>query len=189
MNKNHMNPASIHLSLINFTDFQFSVTFISQIRRVNHLATISLNLLLTLCASNLVFIVGVQTSKNLFKCEMIAVLLHYFHLSTAVWGLCHSFSIYDYVVNENVPVIKYNNLVAFGASAVFVLVRTISELDWCQNYNAQILMKWMLFSLFLADCDVSSHSLYQATAMKSTIIVGCPYKNRWFSILWYQHRF
>lgn len=94
----------------------------SQIRRVNHLATISLNLLLTLCASNLVFIVGVQTSKNIFKCEMIAVLLHYFHLSTAVWGLCHSFSIYDYVVNENVPVIKYNNLLAFGASAVFVLV-------------------------------------------------------------------
>lgn len=90
---------------------------------MNHLATISLNLLLTLCASNLVFIVGVQTSKNLFKCEMIAVLLHYFHLSTAVWGLCHSFSIYDYVVNENVPVIKYNNLLAFGASAVFVLVK------------------------------------------------------------------
>lgn len=53
---------------------------------------------------------------------MIAVLLHYFHLSTAVWGLCHSFAIYDYVVNENVPVIKYNNIVAFGASAVFVLV-------------------------------------------------------------------
>lgn len=99
-----------------------------QIRRVNHLATISLNLLLTLCASNLVFIVGVQTSKNVFKCEMIAVLLHYFHLSTAVWGLCHSFSIYDYVVNENVPVIKYNNLLAFGASAVFVLVSLIQFL-------------------------------------------------------------
>lgn len=98
---------------------------IRQIRRVNHLATISLNLLLTLCASNLVFIVGVQTSKNVFKCEMIAVLLHYFHLSTAVWGLCHSFSIYDYVVNENIPVIKYNNLLAFGASAVFVLVRVL----------------------------------------------------------------
>lgn len=95
-----------------------------QIRRVNHLATISLNLLLTLCASNLVFIVGVQTSKNIFKCEMIAVLLHYFHLSTAVWGLCHTFSIYDYVINENVPVIKYNNLVGYGASAVFVLVNT-----------------------------------------------------------------
>lgn len=99
--------------------------FCSQIRRVNHLATISLNLLLTLCASNLVFIVGVQTSKNVFKCEMIAVLLHYFHLSTAVWGLCHSFSIYDYVVNENMPVVKYNNLLAFGGSAVFVLVSSI----------------------------------------------------------------
>lgn len=93
-----------------------------QIRRTNHLATISLNLLLTLCASNLVFIVGVQTSKNIFKCEMIAVLLHYFHLSTAIWGLCHSYSIYNYVIRESIPIIKYNNLLAYGVSAVFVLV-------------------------------------------------------------------
>lgn len=111
---------------LNLKVFSLFTLECSQIRRVNHLATISLNLLLTLCASNLVFIVGVQTSKNVFKCEMIAVLLHYFHLSTAVWGLCHSFSIYDYVINENVPVIKYNNLLAFGASAVFVLVSECS---------------------------------------------------------------
>lgn len=137
----------------------------SQIRRVNYLATISLNLLLTLCASNLVFIVGVQSSKNVFKCEMIAVLLHYFHLSTAVWGLCHSFSIYDYVVNENIPVIKYNNLLAFGVSAVFVLVSFIFTFF-------QILL--ILIILFLC----SFHLPYRATAMKSMIIVGCQCKNR-----------
>lgn len=105
----------------------FLVFFHRQLRRVNNLATISFNLLLTLCASNLVFIVGVQASKNIFKCEMIAVLLHYFHLSTAIWGLCHTFTIYDYVINENAPVIKYNNLFAYGGSGVFVLVRNLSS--------------------------------------------------------------
>lgn len=89
---------------------------------VNFLATISLNLLLTLCASNLVFIVGVQASKNIFKCEVIAMLLHYFHLSTAIWGLNHTFAIYDYITNDNIPILKYNNLLAYGGSAVLVLV-------------------------------------------------------------------
>lgn len=100
---------------------------------------------------------------------MIAVLLHYFHLSTAVWGLCHSFSIYDYVVNENIPVIKYNNLLAFGASAVFVLVSNCFE-----NISQT---KIMINNLFLQIKKYSSLSLYQATVMRSTIIVGCPYKN------------
>lgn len=103
--------------------FVFCVFRFRQIRRVNKLSTITLNLLMTLCASNLVFIVGVQTSKNVFKCETIAVLLHYFHLSTAAWGLCHAFGIYNFVTNGVVPVMKYNNLLAYGASAVYVLVR------------------------------------------------------------------
>lgn len=73
---------------------------------------------------------------------MIAILLHYFHLSTAIWGLCHSFSIYDYVINENIPIIKYNNLLAYGASAVFVLVNS--------SYNKSIfLLGVILLLLFL----------------------------------------
>lgn len=95
---------------------------------MNCLSTISLNLLLTLCASNLVFIVGVQASKNIFKCEVIAMLLHYFHLSTAIWGLNHAFAIYDYIINDNVPILKYNNLLAYGGSAVLVLVRNLHTL-------------------------------------------------------------
>ncbi|XP_037031888.1 uncharacterized protein LOC119071204 isoform X2 [Bradysia coprophila] len=91
-------------------------------RRQNDLATISLNLLSTLCASNFVFIVGVQASKTLFKCEMIAVLLHYFHLSTSLWGLSHSYTIYDFIINDNAPNLKYHNLVAYVGSAVYVML-------------------------------------------------------------------
>lgn len=54
---------------------------------------------------------------------MIAILLHYFHLSTSLWGLSHTFSIYDFVINDNAPNLKYNNLIAYGGSGVYVLVR------------------------------------------------------------------
>lgn len=102
------------------------------------MSTISLNLLMTLCASNLVFIVGVQTSRNAFKCETVAVLLHYFHLSTATWGLCHALGIYNFVMHGAVPVMKYNNLMAYCGSAVYVLVscRTVGRsIRSSQYYN------------------------------------------------------
>lgn len=98
-------------------------TLHSRQRRQNPLTSISLNLLSTLCASNFVFIVGVQASKQLFKCEMIAILLHYFHLSTSLWGLMHTYSIYDFVINDMAPNLRYNNLIAYGGSGVYVLVR------------------------------------------------------------------
>lgn len=68
------------------------------------------------------FIVGVQASKMLFRCEMIALMLHYFHLATSMLGLCHAYSIYDYVINESAPNIKHNNLVAYCGSGVYVMV-------------------------------------------------------------------
>lgn len=111
---------------------------------MNYLATITLNLLLTLCASNLMFILGVQASKNIFKCETIAVLLHYFHLSTAVWGLCHTFAIYDFVIHDTVPIIKYNNLFAYGGSGVFVLVSPIVFI----SFNRIIRFLSVFFSSF-----------------------------------------
>ncbi|XP_031622135.1 uncharacterized protein LOC116340077 [Contarinia nasturtii] len=143
-----------------------------QIRRVNYLATISLNLLLTLCSSNLVFIVGVQTSKNVFKCEMIAVLLHYFHLSTAVWGLCHSFSIYDYVVNENIPVIKYNNLLAFGASAVFVLFSfAISSNSYeIYDYCWMSVQKSMIFNFMIpTSILIISNTIFGTMTLRAVV--------------------
>lgn len=110
-------------------DKRFFKKYFSRFRRQNDLATISLNLLSTLCASNFVFIVGVQASKTLFKCEMIAVLLHYFHLSTSLWGLSHTYTIYDFIINDNAPNLKYHNLVAYIGSAVYVLVSSCTPLQ------------------------------------------------------------
>lgn len=145
-----------------------------KLRRVNYLATITLNLLLTLCASNLMFILGVQASKNIFKCEMIAVLLHYFHLSTAVWGLCHTFAIYDFVIHDNAPVIKYNNLFAYGGSGVFVLVSPF-------RIQSKAPMLRVLFS-------GSFRLPYLAQVTRFTNTAGCLCSMEWLSILWFRHR-
>lgn len=99
-----------------------------RVRRTNHLATISLNLMMTLCASNFVFIVGVQSSRNFLECETIAALIHFFHLATAIWCLNHSFAIYDFVINDNAPVMRNYNMVAYIGSALFVVVNSNSKL-------------------------------------------------------------
>lgn len=149
---------------------------------------------MTLCASNLVFIVGVQTSKNVFKCETIAVLLHYFHLSTATWGVCHAFGIYNFVMNGVVPIMKYNNLVAYGASAVYVLVRI--RLKYFSSHPAPIYFVGLYarkeFNAFLFQrirrvfpVRISSLSPYQVAAMKFMIIAGCLCSVAWLSISWY----
>ena len=98
------------------------LSIFSRLRKSNPLTRISLNLLSTLCASNFVFIVGVQASKNIFKCEMVAILLHYFHLSTSLWGFSHTYSIYDFVINNNAPKMKNQNFIAYIGSGIYVLV-------------------------------------------------------------------
>lgn len=72
--------------------------------------------------SNLIFVVGVQATKSEFRCGMIAILLHYCHLSTAVWGLIYIYIIYDYIVNDCGINLKYNYFMAYGAPAIYVLV-------------------------------------------------------------------
>lgn len=91
-------------------------------RRSNSFFPIVLNLLVMLCISNFVYIVGVQASKNILKCEMTAILLHFLHLSTAVWSLVYVYTIFDYIQNESGPNVKIGYLVAYGGPAVYVML-------------------------------------------------------------------
>ncbi|XP_037918317.1 uncharacterized protein LOC119656086 [Hermetia illucens] len=92
-----------------------------RLRRQNALFSIFLNFVLILLMSNLIFVVGVQATKSEFRCGMIAILLHYCHLSTAVWGLIYIYIIYDYIVNDCGINLKYNYFMAYGAPAIYVL--------------------------------------------------------------------
>lgn len=92
-------------------------------RKTNGFFPICLNLLITLCLSNLLFIVGVQASKNQFRCEMIGLLLHYLHLTTSFWCFLYIFIIYDLIINESLRMkMKYNFMLAYFVPVIYVAV-------------------------------------------------------------------
>ncbi|XP_053697372.1 uncharacterized protein LOC128744402 [Sabethes cyaneus] len=101
-------------------------------RRLRHFNTfypICLNLLLMLASSNFSFVLGVQATRITVKCELIAILLHYLHLSTSIWCFIYIYVIYDLIVNDCGPKLKYNYLMGYGVPAVYVLFSYASSID------------------------------------------------------------
>ncbi|XP_055386825.1 uncharacterized protein LOC129615585 [Condylostylus longicornis] len=92
-----------------------------RLRRQNALFSIFFNFVFTLLIANLIFVLGVQATRSEFRCGVIAILLHYFHLSTTIWGLIYIYIIYDYIVNDCGINLKYNYFMAYGAPAIYVL--------------------------------------------------------------------
>nr|XP_040224351.2 uncharacterized protein LOC120950419 [Anopheles coluzzii]XP_040224353.2 uncharacterized protein LOC120950419 [Anopheles coluzzii]XP_040224354.2 uncharacterized protein LOC120950419 [Anopheles coluzzii] len=100
-----------------------------RLRHFNAFYPICLNLLLALIASNLSFILGVQATRNVIRCELIALLLHYLHLSTSIWCFIYIYVIYDLIANECTPKLKYHYLMGYGIPAVYVLFSYASSID------------------------------------------------------------
>jgi 7 transmembrane receptor (Secretin family) len=93
-----------------------------RLRRSNAFYPIAINFLIMAILSNFFFIIGVQASKNRIKCEMVAILLHYLHLTTSLWCLIYIYIIFDVLTNECGFKLRYNYLLAYGAPAVYVMV-------------------------------------------------------------------
>lgn len=101
-----------------------------RMRKVNAFFPITINLLLVLCLSNLLFIVGVQSNKNAIKCELIALILHYLYLTTSFWCFVYIFVIYDLIINESLRMkMKYIMLMAYSVPAIYVMVRILFSLS------------------------------------------------------------
>ena len=66
-----------------------------RLRKSNAFFPITMNLLIMLFLSNLLFIIGVHSNKNPLRCEMIALILHYLYLTTSVWCFVFIAIIYD----------------------------------------------------------------------------------------------
>lgn len=102
-----------------------------RMRKVNAFFPITINLLLVLCISNLLFIVGVQSNKNAIKCELIALILHYLYLTTSFWSFVYIFVIYDLIINESLRMkMKYIMLMAYSVPAIYVMVRNLLILSF-----------------------------------------------------------
>uniref|UniRef100_A0A182QK11 G-protein coupled receptors family 2 profile 2 domain-containing protein n=1 Tax=Anopheles farauti TaxID=69004 RepID=A0A182QK11_9DIPT len=100
-----------------------------RLRHFNAFYPVCLNLLLALITSNLSFILGVQATRNAIRCELIAILLHYLHLSTSIWCFIYIYVIYDLITNECTPKLKYHYLMGYGIPAVYVLFSYASSID------------------------------------------------------------
>lgn len=96
-----------------------------RMRKNNAFFPITMNLLVMLFLSNLLFIVGVQSNKNALRCEMIAMLLHYLYLTTSVWCFVFIFIIYDLIINESLRLkMRFILLMAYAGPAIYVMVRS-----------------------------------------------------------------
>jgi hypothetical protein len=94
-----------------------------RMRKNNAFFPITMNLLVMLFLSNLLFIVGVQSIKNALRCEMIALLLHYLYLTTSVWCFLFIFIIYDLIINESLRLkMRFILLMAYVGPAIYVMV-------------------------------------------------------------------
>ncbi|XP_058825342.1 uncharacterized protein LOC131685552 [Topomyia yanbarensis] len=123
-------------------------------RRIRHFNTfypICLNLILILVTSNFSFVLGVQATRNMVKCELIAILLHYLHLSTSIWCFIYIYVIYDLIVNECGPKLKYSYLMGYGVPAVYVLFSYASSIDTFEvrRYCWMSIQKGMIVSFMI----------------------------------------
>jgi hypothetical protein len=111
-----------------------------RMRKNNAFFPITMNLLVMLFLSNLLFIIGVQSNKNAIRCEMIALLLHYLYLTTSVWCFVFIFIIYDLIINESLRLkMRFILLMAYVGPLIYVMVRS-SEINRINFANTFFLL-------------------------------------------------
>lgn len=101
-----------------------------RLRKSNAFFPITMNLLVMLFLSNLLFIVGVHSNKNALRCEIIALLLHYLFLTTSVWCFVFIAIIYDLIINEYLRLkMRFILLLAYTTPGIYVMVRLFDLID------------------------------------------------------------
>lgn len=104
--------------------------------------------------------------KNILKCRIIAVTLHYLHLLTACWLFFYCYYIYKRFCNTNIPKLHYLFSYAYGVPAILTLViiflkrnAKLSTISW----NFQI-------SFFVAPQSYESERFCFVSVQKGMIV-------------------
>lgn len=123
-----------------------------RMRKNNAFFPITMNLLVMLFLSNLLFIIGVQSNKNAIRCEIIALLLHYLYLTTSVWCFVFIFIIYDLIINESLRLkMRFILLMAYAGPAVYVMfsyAASSNSLEY-QKYCFMSIQKNMIINFLI----------------------------------------
>uniref|UniRef100_A0A1B0CV46 G-protein coupled receptors family 2 profile 2 domain-containing protein n=2 Tax=Lutzomyia longipalpis TaxID=7200 RepID=A0A1B0CV46_LUTLO len=89
--------------------------------RRNVFYPIVINFLCVSFSANFVFIVGVQASSgSAFSCEIIALVIHFLHLSVALWGLIYIQTIYVFMETDTGPNMRQTYLTAYGLPIFYI---------------------------------------------------------------------
>lgn len=91
----------------------------------NQILPVIMPLLIMTLLSNFTFVVGVQSSRNVYKCEIIAILLHYLHLSTTFWDFLYIFCIHDFIKNNIPPNLHFLISMGFGMPGLYIVFNYI----------------------------------------------------------------
>lgn len=95
--------------------------YTADFRRSSKLYPININLCCCLAACTLIYIQAVMGVSSPSQCERIALLLHYTHISCAMWIVALAAAVAEYCACDSLIPLKYNYLLAYGVPAVVVM--------------------------------------------------------------------
>lgn len=95
--------------------------YAAEFRRSSKLYPININLCCCLAACTMIYIQAVMGVSSPSQCERIALLLHYTHVSCAMWIVALAAAVSEYCVHDTLIPLKYNYLLAYGVPAVVVM--------------------------------------------------------------------
>ncbi|XP_063835315.1 uncharacterized protein LOC135084465 [Ostrinia nubilalis] len=95
--------------------------YAAEFRRSSKLYPININLCCCLIACTLIYIQAVVGVSSPSQCERIALLLHYTHVSCAMWIVALAAAVAEYCTCDTLLPLKYNYLLAYGVPALVVM--------------------------------------------------------------------
>ncbi|KAL0810491.1 hypothetical protein ABMA28_010619 [Loxostege sticticalis] len=95
--------------------------YAAEFRRSSKLYPININLCCCLIACTLIYIQAVVGVSSPSQCERIALLLHYTHVSCAMWIVALAAAVAEYCACDTLLPLKYNYLLAYGVPALVVM--------------------------------------------------------------------
>uniref|UniRef100_A0A8C3TIL7 Cadherin EGF LAG seven-pass G-type receptor 1 n=1 Tax=Chelydra serpentina TaxID=8475 RepID=A0A8C3TIL7_CHESE len=129
ISKREVSEGKLHRDIVTYTTVSISLvallmTFILLvlIRTLrSNLHSIHKNLVAALFFSELVFLIGINQTENPFVCTVIAILLHYFYMSTFAWMFVEQLHIYRMLTevrNINFGHMRFYYVVGWGIPAI-----------------------------------------------------------------------
>ncbi|KAM3968827.1 uncharacterized protein ACR2FA_001156 [Aphomia sociella] len=95
--------------------------YAAEFRKSSKLYPININLCCCLGACTLIYIQAVMGVSSPSQCERIALLLHYTHVSCAMWIVALAAAVAEYCACDTLLPLKYNYLLAYGVPAIVVM--------------------------------------------------------------------